>query len=44
MKKAEEHQAVSFCLVFDVTARTTTPIVGGGGGGGGGGKRDCNAE
>lgn len=38
MKKAEEHQAVSFCLVFDVTARTTTPIVGGGG------KRDCNAE
>ena len=28
MKKAEEHQAVSFCLVFDVTARTTTPIVG----------------
>ena len=31
MKKAEEHQAVSFCLVFDVTARTTTPIVGGGG-------------
>lgn len=28
-KKAEKHRAVSFCLVFDVTARTTTPIVGG---------------
>lgn len=28
-KKAEEHRAVSFCLIFDVTARTTTPIVGG---------------
>ena len=27
-KKAEEHWAVSFCQVLDVTARTTIPIVG----------------
>lgn len=26
--KKAEHRAVSFCQVFDVTARTTTPIVG----------------